>query len=382
MPLHPVYRVGIAGAGAFAAFLTESLAPLPEFTLSAVAARTPAKRRAVVDAWLTQRQGAQPPEEYSTAEELVDRAEVDVVIIATPPDTQAELTRRALERGRHVFLEKPGALSAEALAANVHLAAARQKALVVDLVMRHSPLVEAVAQVLRGGWLGRTEQASLVNAAHRVMAHGHWFWDERRSGGIFIEHGVHFFEVARHWFGEAETIAGGRLAGDDGSHDRVFATALHRDEHGATVPVTYYHGFTRLPQVEEITRWEIICERGRIVMEGWVPQTLRIEGHVPASGVPALDTLLAAVPRHPDVDAVMHVRTAGERLRAAAETGELQPYAGTVNLPDRQGWYAALVRARWYDLCAMCQDPNRAGLITPQDAVRDLALAEAACADD
>jgi hypothetical protein len=36
-----------------------------------------------------------------------------------------------------------------------------------------------------------------------------------------------------------------------------------------------------------------------------------------------------------------------------------------------------MVQGRLLDLRAMCLDPNQAGLITPQDAVRDLAIAEA-----
>jgi predicted dehydrogenase len=385
-------RVGIAGAGAFAAFLAEALAPLPQFQLTAVASRTPAKRQRVIDTYRACRPGDPVPVEYASAESLIDEAELDVVIVATPPDTQAELTGRALSRGRHVFLEKPGALSSEALAVQVHAAAAKHRAIVVDLVMRHNPLIEAVAQVLRHALIGRPEHASLVNAAHRVIGNGHWFWDPARSGGILVEHGVHFFEVGRYWFGEAKAQSGGSVAEESGEHSRVFATVWHAADDCRTVPVTYYHGFTRAPWIPEITRWEVICEAGRIILEGWIPQMLRIEADVDEAAARGLDHILDHVPQDPDVHAVAQVRRASAELSGSAaghvqdKTGtaaasSTRRYERTVYLPDRQGWYKAMVQARFLDLCAMCLDPNYAGLITPQDAVRDLAIAQACSAD-
>ena len=34
----------------------------------------------------------------------------------------------------------------------------------------------------------------------------HWFWDESKSGGIFIEHGVHFFDLFSGWLGEGKIV--------------------------------------------------------------------------------------------------------------------------------------------------------------------------------
>ncbi len=56
----PPYRVGIAGAGAFAEFLAGALAPLPEFQLTAVAGRTDEKRQRVLDAYRHHRSDAAP----------------------------------------------------------------------------------------------------------------------------------------------------------------------------------------------------------------------------------------------------------------------------------------------------------------------------------
>src|SRR6266481_8270239 len=38
----------------------------------------------------------------------------------------------------------------------------------------------------------------------------HWFWDREKSGGIFIEHGVHFFDMFSGWLGAGEVVAAQR----------------------------------------------------------------------------------------------------------------------------------------------------------------------------
>jgi predicted dehydrogenase len=406
----PPYRVGIAGAGAFAAFLAGALAPLPEFQLIAVAGRTDEKRQRVLASYRHRRSDVAAPREYREAAELIRDPDIDVVILTTPPHLHAPLGELALMQGKHLLLEKPGALTSAALKDNVRLAAKQQRALAVNLVLRYNPLVEVVEWMLRHHLLGRVHHASLHNAAHRVAA-GHWFWNREQSGGIFIEHGVHFFEVGRHWFGEPEDARGFAVTEANGEQSRVWASVIHRSctrqdhvqdaqaptkREGAEllheyVPVQYYHGFTMEADAPESTRWEVHCAQGRIVLEGWIPQRLYVEGMLTAEQAEQIDALLDTVPTQPAADAGERVRAwAASRLSPSASVSDRAsssfvsrlPYQRTLSLVDRQGWYEAMAQARFLDLCRMIQDPNWSGLVTPDDAVSDLALAEACMASE
>jgi predicted dehydrogenase len=402
----PPYRVGIAGAGAFAAFLAGALAPLPEFQLAAVAGRTDEKRQRVLDAYRHRRSDAALPREYREAAELIRDPDIDVVILTTPPHLHAPLGELALTQGKHLLLEKPGALTSAALKRNARLATKQQRAFAVNLVLRYNPLVEAVEWILRHHLLGRVHHASLHNAAHRV-ASGHWFWNRELSGGIFIEHGVHFFEVGRHWFGEPEDARGFAAAEANGEQSRVWASVIHRsytrqDHVQETrvptksavheyVPVQYYHGFTMEADAPESTQWKIHCAQGRIVLEGWIPQRLYIEGMLTAEQAERIDSLLDTVPTQPAADAGEQVRAwAASRLspdvsepdRTSSSSVSRLPYQRTLSLVDRQGWYEAMAQARFLDFCRMIQNPNWSGLVTPDDAVADLALAESCTASE
>ncbi|OPX03325.1 MULTISPECIES: Gfo/Idh/MocA family protein [Geobacillus] len=371
------YHVGIAGAGAFAEFLAGALAPLPSFHLAAVAGRTDEKRQRVIDAYRRRQPQAGDVREYREAEELIIDPHVDIVILTTPPHLHAPLAERALEEGKHVLLEKPGGLTAEALRANIQLAARQNRALAVNLVLRYHPLAEAVKQLIHRALLGPVDYASLHNAAHRV-AEGHWFWDERRSGGILIEHGVHFFEVGRDWFGEAVEAHGFALRETDGTRPRVGATVIHEGK-GRRIPVHYYHGFTMDPAASESTHWDIHTARGRIVLDGWIPTQLSVSGLVSDEEAACIDAWLDAIPTKPSSGSIEQLQQAADRLMPPTEPSAAprRPYERTVVLSDRHGWYEAIAQARFLDFCRLIENPSWRVLVTAEDAAADLALAEA-----
>jgi len=383
------YRVGIAGAGAFATFLSGALARLPEFQLTAVAGRTDTKRESVMAAFQKQRHNAITPKEYYEAADLIADPEIDIVILATPPHLHSSLSRLALTHGKHVLLEKPGALYAKELLENANYAKKQKRAFAVNLVLRYNPLVEAVEWIVRHRLLGFVHHASLTNSAHHV-ANGHWFWNDQLSGGIFIEHGVHFFEVGRHLLGEAVDANGFALTEENGEKQRVWASVLHKpvyqqDEKSSEnniyslVPVQYYHGFTMDPDAPESTKWEIHCTHGRIVLEGWIPQKLFLEGKISKEQGELIDQILDSIPKKPVENAVEKVRSSAFHcfknksfpLKALSSIS----YERTIKLEQRQLWYEAMVQDRFLDFCRIIEEEGWEGFVTAEDAVKDLELA-------
>ncbi|WP_067932340.1 Gfo/Idh/MocA family protein [Alicyclobacillus kakegawensis] len=375
------HRVGIAGAGAFAAFLAQALAPLPSFELMAVAGRTPNKRQAVIDAYLLRRSSAtaQRPQEYEDAAQLVTAPGLDAVILTTPPHLHASLTALALQEGKHVLAEKPGALAVEAMAENGRLADRQGLALAVNLVQPFNPLVEAVRRLLELEVFGRPWQASLYNSAHRVPDDSHWFWSRELSGGIFVEHGVHFFEVARRWFGEALAAAGDVLADEQGRESRVFAQVVHAGHSQQKVVVQYYHGFTLDSDIPESTGWMLHLAQGRLQVDGWIPTGVRVQAKLTRAQAELCDRVLDAVPTQPTHQALERLTSMDVTPVPSADADERIVYERTLELTDRQGWYEAMARARWLDFCRMMEEPGWRGHVSWEDAKADLALA-VACA--
>jgi predicted dehydrogenase/threonine dehydrogenase-like Zn-dependent dehydrogenase len=127
----------------------------------------------------------------SRAEEVIDDRETNLIVIATRHDTHARLTQQALERGRHVFVEKPLALNDEELAGVVAAAEQSRGQLMVGFNRRFSPLAIAAKEL----FANRTAPLSInyrVNAGR--VPPGHWAHDPKEGGGRIIGEVCHFVD--------------------------------------------------------------------------------------------------------------------------------------------------------------------------------------------
>lgn len=136
------------------------------------------------------------------AEALNDPA-VNAVVIATRHDTHADLVCRALEEGKHVFVEKPLALTQEELArvgAALEAAKARgvKPILTVGFNRRFAPQVLKIKSLL-DGVSGPKSFVMTVNAG--AIPAEHWTQDQEVGGGRIVGEACHFIDLLRHLAG-------------------------------------------------------------------------------------------------------------------------------------------------------------------------------------
>jgi len=77
-------------------------------------------------------------------ERMLEDPEIDAVIIATPIDTHYELTKKALVSGKHVFVEKPLAKTAEQAKELTNLAKESQRTLFVGYIFCYHPTLRPI----------------------------------------------------------------------------------------------------------------------------------------------------------------------------------------------------------------------------------------------
>jgi predicted dehydrogenase len=87
--------------------------------------------------------------------EVIDRIDVDAVMIATPLSTHFELALVALQHNKHVFVEKPFAASSEQALRLIEEAKRRRLTLMVGHTFQYSPPVMKIRQILDAGELGQ-----------------------------------------------------------------------------------------------------------------------------------------------------------------------------------------------------------------------------------
>ena len=218
MSINDPLGLGMIGCGAFGLFCLDAFSGLRDLRVVAVAdAHAPAARQAA------ERLGISPCKD---AAELLARRDVDIVHVATPPSGHHELAMAAIKAGKHVLCEKP--LATDLAQGDEILAAAERAGVIapVNFVLRYNPVVEAVKAIIDSRLLGGVLAGCLTNCAFDTfMPPGHWFWDKSVSGGIFIEHGVHFFDLYSYWLGPGRMIdAHADTREGTGQEDRVICT--------------------------------------------------------------------------------------------------------------------------------------------------------------
>ncbi len=210
----------------------------------------------------------------SGADEVIGDAAVNLVVVATRHDTHAELARRALAAGRHVFVEKPLALNDEELDAVIETAAASGGRLMVGFNRRFSPLARRAKEFF-------ADRRAPLSILYRVSAGRvpveHWTQDPREGGGRIVGEVCHFVDLMSYWTGARPTRVyaervetGNRQATAD---DSVFVTIRFAD--GSNGCVAYLaEGDRALPK----ERVEIFGEGRTFALEDFRTATLYAGG--------------------------------------------------------------------------------------------------------
>lgn len=265
---HTELKIGIVGAGGFAGFAISSFLKVPGVKVVAVFSRTEEKANKVASEF-----SAKP---YTAYESFLQDDDMDLVYIATPPFLHYEQSKAALLAGKHVICEKPAALRALEAEELVEIARSRNLLYVVNLMQRYNPLVHAVHNIIKEKLLGEFLHGFHENyASDEMLDRDHWFWDEEKSGGIFIEHGVHFFDLFSGWLGKGEVIQSARWKRpgvDQTILDRVQATVNYSGG-----PVNFYHGFDQFSVLDR-QEMRLQFEKGDITLYEWVPVKMKLHG--------------------------------------------------------------------------------------------------------
>src|SRR6266850_3014938 len=211
----------------------------------------------------------------SDPQSVIDDVETTLIVIATRHGSHAELAKLALERGKHVFVEKPLALDDAELDSVLDAASHSEGQLMVGFNRRFSPL----ALTAKGTFANRQSPLSIV---YRVNAgripHDHWINDSKEGGGRIIGEVCHFIDLMQFLtgaapksvFAEAVTTAKGSIV----SEDSVFITLQFGD--GSNGVIAYLAEGDSSLQKERI---EIFGEGKTFVIEDFRSARLYAGGH-------------------------------------------------------------------------------------------------------
>jgi predicted dehydrogenase len=188
-------RIGLIGAGGYAKAML-----LPNFKAAGAEFQSIATASGVTARAVGDQHGFRFC--VSTAEEVIDDDQANLIVIATRHDMHAKLAQRGLERGRHVFVEKPLALNDEELEQVLTAAEQSEGRLMVGFNRRFSPFARAAREHF-------IDRASPLSISYRVnggrIPRAHWAHDPKIGGGRIIGEVCHFIDFIHFITGSLTT---------------------------------------------------------------------------------------------------------------------------------------------------------------------------------
>jgi predicted dehydrogenase len=195
-------RFGLIGAGAIMRLShAPAIARHPATMLAAVHDPDPGRAEALA--------GATGAQVFPTLGALLERPEIDAVVVATPNRFHAEAVIAAAAAGKHVLCEKPLAMSVQEARAMVDACREAGVVLQVGFNQRFWPQVQIARSLIEAGVIGDVLQVQSVYAekAGAYPAATRYRYDLAQSGGAtIIDLTIHRIDLVRYLVGDVTAV--------------------------------------------------------------------------------------------------------------------------------------------------------------------------------
>lgn len=162
--------------------------------------------------------------------ELLQSDEVDAVSICTPTPTHVPLTLQAIELGKHVLVEKPLALSADACQPVVDAVAECDLCIMPAMCMRFWPAWAWLKQTIDSQTYGHTLSATFTRLGSRPGWGQGFYADPAKCGGAILDLHIHDVDFIRWCFGDPASVSAVGVVGPAGGINHVMANFGYSNE--------------------------------------------------------------------------------------------------------------------------------------------------------
>lgn len=198
---------------------------------------------------------------YDAIDEVFADPDVDIIYLTTPHNTHYTYMKKALESGKHIFVEKSITLNSRELSEMVSLA--KEKGLLIGEAMTiwHMPLYKKLWEIVKSGELGKVQMITMNFGSFKEYDMRNRFFNMELAGGAMLDIGVYALSIVRSFMEEKpEEILSQWKPSPTGSDE--MATILLKNTKGqmATVALSMH---SKQPK-----RAMISCKKGYIeIME-------------------------------------------------------------------------------------------------------------------
>ena len=133
---------------------------------------------------------------YSDPDEMLEKEDIDAVVIATWCCSHYEMVRKCVKHNKHILLEKPIAIKADEIEKCWQLLKDYPKVATVNFTMRGAPVSLAAKRHVRNGTIGKIVSVQYVNNVHYGDTYFRkWMRTKENIGNLFLQKATHDLDI-------------------------------------------------------------------------------------------------------------------------------------------------------------------------------------------
>lgn len=193
---HMKDRLGVALVG-LGYYSTDLLAPSLQQTkdcyLAGIVTGTPSK----AESW--KKQYNIPDKNiynYQNFDQIANNPDIDIIYVVLPPSMHREYVIRAAKAGKHVWCEKPMAMTEKECQEMIDACKNNNRSLAIGYRLHHEPNTQEYERIVHQHLLGKVQKLSCA-AGYRENRTNHWKQKKEMGGGVMYDMGVYAIQGAR-----------------------------------------------------------------------------------------------------------------------------------------------------------------------------------------
>jgi len=206
-------------------------------------------------------------ETYSDYRKMIDKMQLDFVIVATPTVTHAEIVKYAIRHDLHVFVEKPLALSTQQGREIVELLKGKNLVNQVGYVVRFNEVFVQLKRIIESGLIGHPLSFKMELYAATVLRDSKKSWRSKKTegGGCLYELASHGIDLINYIIGPPAKVVGSVLKSVHSANveDAVYSTFLYENNLSGNLLVNWSDASYRKPAY----RMEVFGRKGKMTAD-------------------------------------------------------------------------------------------------------------------
>lgn len=133
---------------------------------------------------------------YQTFDQIANNPDIDVVYVVLPPSMHKEYVIRAANAGKHVWCEKPMAITEKECQEMITACRKNKRSLAIGYRLQHEPNTQEYRRIIKEQLLGKVKEVNCA-AGYRDDRTNHWKQIKAMGGGVMYDMGVYAIQGAR-----------------------------------------------------------------------------------------------------------------------------------------------------------------------------------------